>query len=45
MDVPGIHRKWELILTPIQKKDAPLKKEDIARTQDELEMHQSRLVR
>ena len=36
----SIDRKWVLILTTLQKKDAPLKKEDTARIQDELKMPQ-----
>ena len=34
----SIDRKWELILTTLQRKDAALKKEDISFIQDELKM-------
>ena len=34
----NIDRIWRPILTTLQKKDAPLKKEDIARIQDELKV-------
>ena len=37
-DNVSIARRWELILDTLQKKDAPLKSEDISRTQDEFEM-------
>ena len=33
----SIDRKWELILTTLQRKDAALKKEDISFIQDEFE--------
>ena len=34
--VMSLYRKWRLILTTLQKKDAPWNQEDIARIQDAL---------
>ena len=34
----NIHRKWELILTTLEKKDAVCKKEDISCNEDALKM-------